>query len=98
LFLGGLSKGADRSSLIKYLPQNIKHIICFGAEAEQLHAWCQENVFESSVHKTLEDGFKMALKKLKPNDVVLFSPSGSSFDLFKNYEERGKKFRSLVRL
>lgn len=95
LFLGGLSKGANRSELIKQLPYNVKHVICFGVEAEQLHAWCQDNVFESSAHTTLEDGFKMALKKLKPNDVVLFSPSGSSFDLFKNYEERGNVFKRL---
>jgi UDP-N-acetylmuramoylalanine--D-glutamate ligase len=96
LFLGGLSKGTDRSELIKQLPHNIKHVICFGAEAEQLHIWCQESVISSSVHNTLEDGFDMALKKLEPNDVVLFSPSGSSFDLFKNYEERGKKFKNLT--
>ncbi|MFT6765260.1 MAG: UDP-N-acetylmuramoylalanine--D-glutamate ligase [Alteromonas naphthalenivorans] len=96
LFLGGLSKGIDRSELITQLPQNIKHVICFGAEAEQLHAWCQESVLPSSVHATLEDGFDMALKKLEPKDIVLFSPSGSSFDLFKNYEERGKKFKNLI--
>ena len=96
LFLGGLSKGVDRSELVAQLPNNIKHIICFGKEAKQLHAWCQDAVIPSSAHNTLEDGFKMALKKLEPNDVVLFSPSGSSFDLFKNYEERGKQFKSLV--
>lgn len=95
LFLGGLSKGIDRSELVAQLPHNIKHVICFGAEAEQLSNWCQDKVIPSSVHTTLEDGFKMALKELQPNDVVLFSPSGSSFDLFKNYEERGKKFITL---
>ncbi len=98
LFLGGLSKGVDRSELINLLPLNIKHVICFGKEAEQLHAWCQEKTIPSSVHATLEDGFKQALNNTKPNDVVLFSPSGSSFDLFKNYEERGKKFKILVGL
>lgn len=96
LFLGGLSKGVDRSELINKLPQNIKHVICFGAEANQLHAWCQEKVIPSSAHTTLEDAFGMALKKLEPHDVVLFSPSGSSFDLFKNYEERGTYFKKLV--
>ena len=96
LFLGGLSKGVDRSELIKQLPHNIKHVICFGKEAEQLHNWCQESVIPSSVHTTLEDGYKMALKKLESKDVILFSPSGSSFDLFKNYEERGTIFQRLV--
>lgn len=95
LFLGGLSKGVDRSELINQLPYNVKHIICFGKEAEQLHKWCQKKVIPSSMHITLEDGFKEALKKLKPNDVILFSPSGSSFDLFKNYEERGNFFKQL---
>lgn len=97
LFLGGLSKGVDRSELISQLPKNVKHVICFGAESKQLHNWCQDHVIPSSIHATLEDGFKVALKKLEPNDVVLFSPSGSSFDLFKNYEERGTVFKCLSR-
>lgn len=96
LFLGGLSKGVDRSEFIKQLPDNIKHVICFGKEAEQLHSWCQDVVLASSIHATLEDGFKETLKKIEPNSVVLFSPSGSSFDLFKNYEQRGNYFKQLV--
>ena len=44
----------------------------------------------------LEDTVKLAKKYATPGDVVLFSPASASFDLFKNFEERGKKFKEIV--
>lgn len=96
LFLGGLSKGVDRSSMIKELQGKVKHIFCFGADAGALQELCQLSKIESSQHQTLEDAFEYCIKKTQPNDLVLFSPAGSSFDLFKDYVERGKRFSSLV--
>jgi UDP-N-acetylmuramoylalanine--D-glutamate ligase len=96
LFLGGLSKGTDRSHLIKELPSNIVHVICFGKEAEQLHAWCGQRKISSFQCTTLDEAFTTALAHLKPDMQVVFSPAGSSFDLFKNYEERGTLFKQLV--
>ena len=96
LFIGGLSKGVDRSNLIKNLYGKVSQVICFGAEAEKLYSSCQENKIISSAHKTLEDGFQFALKKAQPESRILFSPAGSSYDLFKDYKDRGKKFRELV--
>ena len=96
IFLGGLSKGANRHEMIKKFPKNIKHVICFGVEAETLNTFCQKEIFKSSVHATLEESFKKAVSIAKSHDVVLFSPAGSSYDLFKNYEERGKMFKNLV--
>ncbi|NBP03081.1 MAG: UDP-N-acetylmuramoyl-L-alanine--D-glutamate ligase [Proteobacteria bacterium] len=95
LFLGGLSKGVDRGPFVKQLKGKVKSIICFGKEAEQLHQFCVTSKIISSSHATLEDAFDYCLKIIEPNDIVLFSPAGSSFDLFKNYHERGKVFTKL---
>ena len=96
LMLGGLSKGANREELIKLLPKKIKFIVCFGKEAEQLNNWCQQTGLASQATDTLEAGFEIALKNALPGDAILLSPAGSSYDLFKNYEERGKLFKKLV--
>ena len=96
LFLGGLSKGVNRHPLIQNLPDHVEHVICFGAEAEQLHAWCLETVIPSSAHTHLEDGFKKALELAQAGYVLLLSPAGSSYDLYKNFEERGNHFKQLI--
>ncbi|NBQ17415.1 UDP-N-acetylmuramoyl-L-alanine--D-glutamate ligase, partial [bacterium] len=62
LFLGGLSKGTDRKPLITWLPQNIKHVFCFGKEADQLAKWCTEAGIKNSLHKTLESAFESCVK------------------------------------
>lgn len=98
LFLGGLSKGVDRAPFVKQLQSKVKTIICFGKEAEQLHQFCVKANIISSSHATLEAAFDYCLTIIKPNDIVLFSPAGSSFDLFKNYQERGKSFTKLVEM
>ncbi len=96
LLLGGLSKGVSRQPLIQQLPKTLKHVICFGAEAEQLHRWCMEEVLASTSHATLEQACAQALSIAEPGDIVLFSPAGTSYDLFKNFEERGNRFKELV--
>jgi UDP-N-acetylmuramoylalanine--D-glutamate ligase len=97
LFLGGLSKGVDRSSLINYIAKKtVTHVACFGAEAAQLNQWCKNNSISSTAHATLEDAFSSVQALFKPDVTVLFSPSGSSYDLFQDYQERGKQFKKLV--
>ena len=46
---------------------------------------------------TLEEAVEKAKMEAKPNQVVLFSPASASFDMFKNFEERGNKFKELVK-
>ena len=97
LFLGGLSKGVDRTPAIQQLPKNITHILCFGKEAEAISASCAQAGFESSAFPTLQEAWQACIKLVHPGDAVLFSPAGASYDLFKNYEERGDVFKKLVR-
>ena len=90
VILGGLSKGVDRSSLIPSLQRltSIKKIYCFGPECATL-GLC--NYF-SSLPEVMDDVFAV----MQDGDQVLFSPGGSSFDLFDNYCHRGDVFKELV--
>ena len=96
LFLGGLSKGVDRASLVQNLKGSVQLIICFGGEAEALHAMCAAQQITSAKFVNLESAFDYCLEVAKTGDQVLFSPAGSSFDLFANYVERGEVFKRLV--
>jgi UDP-N-acetylmuramoylalanine--D-glutamate ligase len=97
LFLGGLDKGVDRSPSIAQLPKNVVHVLCFGKEADAIHALCSKNQLQSSAHSTLNCAWEACKKIATTGDTVLFSPAGASYDLFKNYEERGAAFKKLVR-
>ena len=97
LLLGGLSKGVDRSSLMQQFKGKVASIICFGHEAEILYEACQNSSIPVYKNFTLEDAFNTALTVARPGDIVLFSPSGSSYDLYNNYKERGDAFAALVK-
>lgn len=94
LLLGGISKGVDRNIHMKEIPPNIKQIICFGKEALALELAAGQLPTRS--HETLEKAFDHAITLACPGDTILLSPSGASFDLYTNYEERGNHFKSLV--
>lgn len=96
VFLGGESKGVDRSPLIQALKEHVKYVICFGKEARILNQLCTLFSVSSSEHATLFDAFHYGITIAKSGDIILFSPSGSSYDLFKNYIERGNCFKELV--
>jgi len=96
LFLGGLSKGIDRTPFIKNLARRVKQIYCFGSEASCLHTACQKCNIPSRSFATLEEAWRHCTAQVQPGNAILFSPAGSSFDLFKNYEDRGKAFKKLV--
>lgn len=91
LILGGLGKGADRTPLMNYLKTValVKRVYCYGPE-------CM--AFEGAiVQQSLEDILKNIREIMTSGDVVLFSPSGTSFDLYKNYAHRGDVFKALVK-
>ncbi len=96
LLLGGLSKGIDRSELIKKLAARSIIIICFGKEAEQLHQMCEYFGVKSSHHSRLKIAFIDCVKQAVSGDTILLSPAGSSFDEFENYKARGNFFKQLL--
>lgn len=96
LFLGGVDKGVDRTQAIAQLPKNVAHVFCFGKEADVIHQLCIQHGLESSSHPTLESAWDLCKTTAQEGDNILFSPAGASYDLFKNYEERGNIFKKLV--
>jgi len=97
VLLGGLSKGVNRESLVSALAGKVKLVICFGAEAEQLARWCEQYAISHKKADLLAAAVKIGYTNSLAGDVVLLSPAGSSFDLFSNYQERGRIFKELVR-
>jgi UDP-N-acetylmuramoylalanine--D-glutamate ligase len=91
-----LSKGIDRGRLVGTLTGRVSFVACFGAEAVQLQAYCVRHGIAAHVYATLEDAFNDVVRRVQSGEPVLFSPAGSSFDLFANYQERGERFKQLV--
>jgi len=97
LFLGGLDKGINRTPLFDSLEKNIKKLFLFGKQAQELAIIAKKKKHKFEVFYNLDSAFAACLKHIKPGDTVLFSPAGSSFDLFKNYKERGNYFKKLIK-
>ncbi len=98
VLLGGLCKGVDRTPLIAQLKDKVKKIVCFGKEQSALVEMCLTYNIPASGHNTLDTAFAAAVKDVGPQETILLSPSGSSYDLFKDYEERGNHFKTLISL
>jgi len=96
LFLGGLSKGADRTPLIESLQNKNVEIYAFGKEAQLVYNLCKQFKIPCNVHTTLEESFNNSIDTISQPSNILFSPGGSSFDLFDNYIKRGQYFSNLV--
>ncbi|WP_115719992.1 UDP-N-acetylmuramoyl-L-alanine--D-glutamate ligase [Gallaecimonas mangrovi] len=92
LLAGGDAKGAEFTPL-KAKMAKVRELICFGRDAEQVA------VMKDNPHRveTLDDAVKLAASLAKPGDLVLLSPACASLDQFKNFEERGERFRLLVK-
>jgi len=96
LFLGGVSKGVDRSDLVRQLQGKVRHVYCFGKEAEQLKTFCDRFNVPAFACSTLDEVFALLPSHIQKEDQILFSPAGASFDLFKDYQERGVYFKKLT--
>ncbi len=95
LIAGGKDKGLDFTSLRALLREKVKAVVLIGQMTEKLFAaW---NTAVPCVRATsLADSIAQAQKLAQPGDTVLFSPGCSSFDMFKDFEDRGNQFRELV--
>ena len=95
--LGGVDKGNDYSTLLPLVRKKVKGIICLGVDNRNIidvfGSLC-DNIFETT---SINEAVKIGHKLSSPKETVLLSPCCSSFDLFKNYEDRGDQFKSAVR-
>ncbi len=95
--VGGVDKGNDYSELFSLVNEKVKAIICLGVDNSKIiNAFgnCVDNIVET---QSMKEAVNMAYKIAERNDNVLLSPACASFDLFKNYEERGRLFKEAVR-
>ena len=97
--VGGKDKGNDYSILNDLVKEKVKAIVCLGIDNSKIHAAFEEIVGKENMADThsAEEAVKVASRFAKSGDVVLLSPCCASFDLFKNYEDRGEKFKQAVR-
>lgn len=97
LILGGVDKGNDYALVADLVKEKVKAIVCMGTDNSKLIEFFKgkvEQIIEvDSAKKAVNASFKLAEK----GDVVLLSPACASFDLFKNYEDRGQQFKESVK-
>jgi len=93
---GGVDKGNDYNIIKDEVKKKVKVLICLGKENAKLKKAFGDVVKEIYETQSVTDLVRQALKVSQPGDVVLLSPACASFDLFKNYEDRGDQFRKAV--
>ena len=93
---GGTDKGNDYSQLKALVKKNVKAMVCLGLDNEKLKEAFKHEVRELQESTDMYDAVKKSFEFARSGDVVLLSPACASFDLFKNYEERGEKFKEAV--
>ena len=97
LFLGGISKGTDRTHLIEFCKYKNITVFAFGKEAEFLSTACIHHQVPCIKTDDLQTALTQFANISSTFDVLLFSPAGASFDLFKNFEDRGTQFKNLLK-
>ena len=101
LLLGGKDKNLPWEKFLQLVNEKVDHVILFGDAAEKIHEYIVRMNFQKinfSVHSCnhLQQAVQTAHEISEPGDVVLLSPGGTSYDEFKDFEERGDKFQLWV--
>ncbi len=97
LILGGVDKGNDYSLLKELVKEKVKAIVCMGTENRKIHEAFGDIVSLIVNTENAKDAVQSAFHFANKGDVVLLSPACASFDLFKNYEDRGNQFKKAVK-
>ncbi|OUS10168.1 UDP-N-acetylmuramoylalanine--D-glutamate ligase, partial [Nonlabens dokdonensis] len=95
--VGGVDKGNNYKDLYSLVNRKVKAIVCLGTDNSKIveaFGNCVEQMVETS---NMEDAVRVAYKLATAGDNVLLSPACASFDLFQNYEDRGRQFKNAVR-
>jgi len=95
--VGGIDKGNDYSQLFDLVKEKVKAIVCLGKDNSKIIAAFDGKVKQIVDTKSIEEAVRSSYFLAEKGDTVLLSPACASFDLFKNYEERGRQFKDAVR-
>ena len=95
--VGGTDKGNDYSILNDLVREKVKAIVCLGVDNAKIHAAFGSMGKPMTDARSAEEAVRKSAEFAEPGDVVLLSPCCASFDLFKNYEDRGQQFKEAVR-
>lgn len=96
LIMGGIDKGNDYTTILELVKENVKAIVCLGLDNKAIQEAFSPYVTVAETASTSE-AVKKAYQYADKGDVVLLSPACASFDLFKNYEDRGEQFKQAVK-
>jgi len=94
---GGVDKGNDYSALMPLVREKVKAILCIGVDNQKIIDTYGKVVSEIHELSTFEDTVALAMRFAERGDTVMLSPACASFDRFKNYEDRGERFKKVVR-
>ncbi|HMR47445.1 MAG TPA: UDP-N-acetylmuramoyl-L-alanine--D-glutamate ligase [Bacteroidia bacterium] len=95
--LGGVDKGNEYEMLNDLVKEKVKAIVCLGKDNKKIHEAFGGIVSDITDTLSASEAVSVAYQKGKKGDVVLLSPCCASFDLFKNYEDRGRQFKAAVK-
>jgi UDP-N-acetylmuramoylalanine--D-glutamate ligase len=97
LIMGGVDKGNDYSAIRDLVKEKVKAIICMGVDNTPIIDALSKDTPVMISTSGMMDAVREAFAQATKGDVVMLSPACASFDLFKNYEDRGRKFKEAVK-
>lgn len=95
--VGGIDKGNDYSELFSLVKEKVKAIVCLGVDNSRIIAAFKDKGVEIVEARNMEEAVRSSYFLASKGDSVLLSPACASFDLFRNYEDRGRQFKEAVR-
>ena len=97
LILGGVDKGNDYELIADLVKEKVKAIVCMGTDNKKIIEFFKDKVSTIVEVDTAKKAVNASFKLAEKGDLVLMSPACASFDLFKNYEDRGRQFKESVK-
>jgi UDP-N-acetylmuramoylalanine--D-glutamate ligase len=97
LILGGVDKGNDYELIRELVQEKVKAIVCLGTDNQKIHDAFQDTISVIVESHSAEEAVQASYQLAEKGDAVLLSPACASFDLFKNFEDRGNQFKQAVR-
>jgi UDP-N-acetylmuramoylalanine--D-glutamate ligase len=93
LILGGIDKGNDYAKIERLVARKVKSLVTLGIDNTKIESYFKKQLSDITSTDSVFNAVEIAFSKASDEEIVLLSPACASFDLFKNYEERGERFK-----